>query len=180
MASLNDNLFTNRLMAFGFCSPMGYLEGRFSERGLSELVYREEISTEEARQGKNQMNAFKAWLDQFARGDAAARWKLLDLQGSEFRQAVWRRLLEIPMGETRSYGEIAREVGQPSASRAVGSAVGANQIAVLVPCHRVVPRAGGLGNYRWGVERKRALLDAERESGSALASIFFKPEKPSK
>jgi AraC family transcriptional regulator of adaptative response/methylated-DNA-[protein]-cysteine methyltransferase len=173
MASLNDNLFTNGEVEFGFSSRMGYLEGRFSKRGLSELAYCEEISAKGARQGNHQISAFKAWLDRFARADVAVRWKLLDLQGSDFRKAVWRRLLEIPMGETRTYGEIAREIGQASASRAVGSAVGANQIAVLVPCHRVVLREGGIGNYRWGVERKRALLDAERESGSALASIFF-------
>lgn len=174
MASLNDNLFTNQAEVFGFGSYLGPVRIRFTERGIAELVYREDKSPEKAGQDARLIEAFKEWVNLFERADAAERWELLDLSGSNFRRSVWRRLLEIPLGETRSYGEIAREIGQPGASRAVGSAVGANSLAVLVPCHRVLPQAGGIGNYRWGTERKRALLDVERESGSALSSLFFK------
>jgi len=81
--------------------------------------------------------------------------------GTDFQQRVWRALQRIPRGATRSYGQVAAEIGQPRAARAVGRAVAANPLAVLVPCHRVLPVAGGTGGYRWGAERKSALLAAE-------------------
>lgn len=86
----------------------------------------------------------------------------LDLVGTAFQQRVWRALREIPRGETRSYSEIAKRVGSPAAVRAVGSACGKNPVAVVVPCHRVVREDGELGGYRWGLDRKRALLERER------------------
>jgi len=87
----------------------------------------------------------------------------LDLIGTAFQQRVWRALREIPRGETRSYGEIAAQVGVPGAARAVGSACGKNPIAVAVPCHRVLRDDGGIGGYRWGLPRKRTLLERERK-----------------
>jgi AraC family transcriptional regulator of adaptative response/methylated-DNA-[protein]-cysteine methyltransferase len=86
----------------------------------------------------------------------------LDLRGTAFQIKVWRALLSIPEGEVRSYGELAAGIQDPKAVRAAASACGANRIAVLVPCHRVLRGDGGLGGYRWGVDRKRTLLDAER------------------
>jgi AraC family transcriptional regulator of adaptative response/methylated-DNA-[protein]-cysteine methyltransferase len=86
----------------------------------------------------------------------------LDVRGTAFRQRVWEKLCEIPCGETRTYSELAREMGKPDATRAVASACAANEIAVAIPCHRVVRRDGGMGGYRWGVERKERLLEAER------------------
>jgi AraC family transcriptional regulator of adaptative response/methylated-DNA-[protein]-cysteine methyltransferase len=74
---------------------------------------------------------------------------------------VWKALQEIPRGETRSYSELALHLGAPTASRAVAGACGANPIAIAVPCHRVVGKDGALAGYRWGVERKRRLLEAE-------------------
>ena len=88
----------------------------------------------------------------------------LDVAGTVFQQRVWEQLKKIPAGETRSYGEIAAALGQPGASRAVGSANGANPVAVLVPCHRVIQAGGGLGGYAWGEAIKRELLRRERES----------------
>src|SRR5690348_16337541 len=85
----------------------------------------------------------------------------LDLIGTPFQRRVWDELCEIPHGTTRSYGEIARRVGRPDAPRAVGAAVGANPVSILVPCHRAVAADGSLHNYRYGIERKRALLDIE-------------------
>ena len=85
----------------------------------------------------------------------------LDLRGTAFQMRVWRFLQGIPLGETRSYAEVAAGIGAPKATRAVGTACGANRVAVLVPCHRVLRGDGALGGYRWGLERKRALLDAE-------------------
>lgn len=85
----------------------------------------------------------------------------LDLRGTAFQIRVWRFLTQIPIGETRSYGQVAQAVGQPGAARAVGSACGRNRIAVLAPCHRVLRGDGGLGGYRWGEGRKRKLLAVE-------------------
>lgn len=87
----------------------------------------------------------------------------LDVRGTEFQQRVWVALREIPAGETRTYSEIAEAMGAPKSVRAVASACGANKLAVVIPCHRVVAKNGGLAGYRWGVERKRALLEQERD-----------------
>ena len=85
----------------------------------------------------------------------------LDLRGTVFQQRVWQALRAIPAGSTVSYAEIARRVGQPQSSRAVAQACAANPVAVAVPCHRVVRGSGELAGYRWGVARKRALLERE-------------------
>jgi AraC family transcriptional regulator of adaptative response/methylated-DNA-[protein]-cysteine methyltransferase len=85
----------------------------------------------------------------------------LDIQGTAFQQRVWQALREIPAGSTASYTEIARRIGAPSSVRAVAQACGANDLAVAIPCHRVVRNDGALSGYRWGVERKRALLERE-------------------
>ena len=85
----------------------------------------------------------------------------LDVRGTAFQQRVWQALANIPAGSTASYTEVAKRIGSPKAVRAVAHACAANAIAVAIPCHRVVRNDGGLAGYRWGVERKRALLDAE-------------------
>lgn len=85
----------------------------------------------------------------------------LDVRATAFQRRVWQGLLAIPYGETRSYGELAAELGMETAQRAVGSACGANPVALVIPCHRVRRSDGGLGGYRWGVERKRRLLESE-------------------
>ena len=87
----------------------------------------------------------------------------LDVRGTAFQQRVWQALRGIPAGETASYAQVAASIGAPGAVRAVGAACGANALAVAIPCHRVVRSDGGLSGYRWGVERKRALL--AREAG---------------
>jgi AraC family transcriptional regulator, regulatory protein of adaptative response / methylated-DNA-[protein]-cysteine methyltransferase len=86
----------------------------------------------------------------------------LDLRGTVFQLRVWQALRQIPRGETRSYSEVAREIGEPKATRAVARACAMNRVALLVPCHRVVGKDGSLTGYRWGEERKRQLLAAER------------------
>lgn len=92
----------------------------------------------------------------------------LDVQGTAFQEAVWQELRRIPPGETRSYAEIAAAVGKPGAVRAAGSANGANNVAVLIPCHRVIRSDGSLGGYAYGLEIKRELL--EREAGRSPSS----------
>jgi AraC family transcriptional regulator of adaptative response/methylated-DNA-[protein]-cysteine methyltransferase len=85
----------------------------------------------------------------------------LDVRGTAFQQRVWQALGEIPAGHTVSYRELAERIGKPSAVRAVAQACGANPVAIAIPCHRVVRTDGSLSGYRWGVERKRALLERE-------------------
>jgi AraC family transcriptional regulator of adaptative response/methylated-DNA-[protein]-cysteine methyltransferase len=89
----------------------------------------------------------------------------LDLLGTPFQRQVWAVLRTLPPGATLTYAELAEKIGRPSATRAVANACGDNHAAVVVPCHRVVRSDGGLGGYKWGVERKRALLERERGSG---------------
>lgn len=86
----------------------------------------------------------------------------LDIRGTAFQRQVWEVLQSIPAGETRSYSQVADMIGNPQAARAVATACAANQLAVVVPCHRVVARDGGLAGYRWGVDRKRDLLQREK------------------
>ena len=99
---------------------------------------------------------------QAASGVAVTTPLPLDLRGTAFQQRVWRELTRIPRGETITYAELAKRVGSPGAVRAVGSACGANPAAVIVPCHRVLRSDGALGGYRWGLERKAALLEKEQ------------------
>lgn len=87
-----------------------------------------------------------------------------DLKGTPFQKRVWQALCEIPPGTTISYGELAQRLGTPTATRAVATACAANPIAVAIPCHRVVAKNGALAGYRWGLERKRALLSREAEA----------------
>jgi AraC family transcriptional regulator of adaptative response/methylated-DNA-[protein]-cysteine methyltransferase len=91
----------------------------------------------------------------------AAPQVLLDLRGTAFQLRVWQALRQIPRGETRSYSQLARELGEPKATRAVARACALNRVALVVPCHRIVGATGSLTGYRWGVERKRMLLEAE-------------------
>jgi len=92
---------------------------------------------------------------------AAAKELPIDVAGTAFQEAVWRELRKIPLGETRSYAEIAAAIGQPKAVRAVGTANGDNHVAVLIPCHRVIRSDGSLGGYAGGLDRKRKLLETE-------------------
>ena len=94
----------------------------------------------------------------------------LDIQGTAFQRRVWAALQAIPPGVTASYSEIARRIGRPKAARAVASACAANSIAVAIPCHRALRADGGLGGYRWGLERKQALLEAEVEEAGLIKS----------
>jgi AraC family transcriptional regulator of adaptative response/methylated-DNA-[protein]-cysteine methyltransferase len=108
--------------------------------------------------------ALKQWADRIVRFITAPERNLdlpLDIRGTAFQARVWRALQKIPLGKTATYAEIAAALGEPKAVRAVAQACAANKLALLVPCHRVVRSDGGLGGYRWGPERKRALLHRE-------------------
>ena len=91
----------------------------------------------------------------------------LDVRATAFQRQVWEALRAIPTGETRSYGEVAKQIRRPNAARALARACAANQAAVVIPCHRVVRGDGSIGGYRWGVERKKRLLETERKAASS-------------
>lgn len=143
--------------------------------GLSAVLLgddREELRTELANRfpgatltdGDATLNALVAKVVAFVEAPARGLTVFLDMRGSEFQQSVWRALLEIPAGKTTTYREVANRIGRPSAVRAVAAACAANHLAVVVPCHRVVRTDGQLAGYRWGIERKRALLEREAEA----------------
>ncbi len=108
-------------------------------------------------------------LSQMGEHPTAATFPL-DVRATAFQQRVWKALQQIPRGETRSYSQLAVELGAPSSTRAVAGACAANPVAVVVPCHRIVGKDGSLTGYRWGTERKRRLLEAEKAAGGKPAS----------
>ncbi len=113
-----------------------------------------------------ELDAWIEALEVHIAGDAPRPDLPLDLRGTAFQIRVWRFLLRVPEGHVVSYAELAAGIGAPKAVRAAASACAANRIAVLVPCHRVLRGDGGLGGYRWGISRKRVLLDQERRRRS--------------
>jgi AraC family transcriptional regulator, regulatory protein of adaptative response / methylated-DNA-[protein]-cysteine methyltransferase len=150
----------------------------FAQFGPSEPALRAELAAEfpKAVLAASPMSAspeLDAWISAFEAhvGGHAPRPDVpLDLRGTAFQVKVWRFLLGIRAGELMSYSEVAAGIGAPKAVRAAASACAANRIAVLVPCHRVLRGDGGLGGYRWGIERKRALIDGERASARRSAT----------
>ena len=115
--------------------------------------------------------AFSAAVDQldaYFAGELTDFDLELDLRGTDFQQRVWKALLTVPYGETRSYGEIAEQIGAPGSARAVGLANGRNPIAIIVPCHRVIGANGSLTGYGGGLERKQALLELEKRATLTL------------
>ncbi|TPG84630.1 methylated-DNA--[protein]-cysteine S-methyltransferase [Pseudomonas mandelii] len=155
-------------------SSLGVLLLAFSAEGLCALLIGDDLATLErdlsrrfpGQQAPQRDEGLMPALEQTLRHLEDPRSTLdlpLDLTGSVFQRRVWNALRQIPLGETASYLDIARQLGQPTAFRAVANACGANPLAVIVPCHRVLRQDGSLGGYRWGLERKRQLLDREAQ-----------------
>ncbi|WP_310769054.1 methylated-DNA--[protein]-cysteine S-methyltransferase [Mycobacterium sp. Z3061] len=111
-------------------------------------------------------------LDAYFAGELCDFDVRLDMRGTEFQKRVWEALLTIPYGETRSYGQIAEQIGAPGAARAVGLANGHNPIAIIVPCHRVIGAAGKLTGYGGGLDRKQTLLSLEKRRAPADLTLF--------
>lgn len=126
-----------------------------------ERELREEFRAAAIQRDDTALRPFAKAIVPAVKGDAGFVDLPLDIKATAFQQKVWDALRQIPCGETRSYAEIARQIGDPSATRAVARACASNPVAVVVPCHRVVRGTGDLAGYRWGVERKQKLLRAE-------------------
>jgi AraC family transcriptional regulator of adaptative response/methylated-DNA-[protein]-cysteine methyltransferase len=153
-------------------SPLGALLVAATDRGLCKVDIGSQASGLEARLAREFHGATRVRDDDALAplvedvlgridGRGPGRDVPLDVRGTAFQRRVWEELRRIPLGETRTYGDVALAIGAPGASRAVGSACGANPVPVVVPCHRVVPASGGVGNYGLGPDRKRRLLERE-------------------
>ena len=133
-----------------------------SDAALEDALRQEYPQAEIVRKDKELTSWVRAIRDRI-RGENGGSLPL-DIQATAFQRRVWEQLRAIPAGTTRSYSEIAKRIGQPRAARAVARACATNPVAVAIPCHRVVRNGGGLGGYRWGVERKEKLLELEKKA----------------
>lgn len=150
-----------------FPSPVGELSLIASDKGLVAILWenddpdRVRIGTTTRDDDHPAIAASRSQLADYFKGRLNRFSVPLDFQGTDFQKSVWQALLTIPYGETRSYGEIARQIGRPTASRAVGAANGRNPISIIAPCHRVIGASGALTGFAGGVEAKRYLLELE-------------------
>lgn len=156
----------NSLAAGVYESPLGLLEIEASDRGVVAVRFaagrKGRRPAPASGEGARHVAACARQLDEYFRGARSSFSIPLDLRGSPFDLAVWKRLVHIPYGRTASYGEIAASIGRPGAARAVGGANHRNPVVVLVPCHRVVGSDGSLTGYGGGLWRKKRLLDHEK------------------
>lgn len=154
-------------------SPLGRLLVAATTRGLSALMLGENDSRLESElkrdypnaeiiRNRNGFSGYVRALLRHLRGQQPHLDLPLDVRATAFQRRVWEELLRIPYGEARSYAQVARAIGRPSAVRAVARACASNHISVVIPCHRVVGSDGKLTGYRWGIERKQALLKLEK------------------
>ncbi len=154
-------------------TPLGRMLVAATERGLCAVRFgenaselerdlREEFHAAELHRDDAAMGKYVEPLLASLRGDNTIIDLPLDVRATAFQKKVWETLRQIPRGETRSYTDVARDIGEPHAVRAVARACASNPVAIAVPCHRVVRSDGGLAGYRWGVDRKKKLLEAER------------------
>jgi AraC family transcriptional regulator of adaptative response/methylated-DNA-[protein]-cysteine methyltransferase len=161
-----------RIAYCSFPSPLGTVLIAATEQGLCSVklgddvrhlrdLLGEEFSAAQLVEGE--LKELKAKILAFIQGEASLSRLPLDIRGTVFQRRVWDELRRIPRGETRTYQDIARAIGFPAAVRAVGSACGANPVALAVPCHRAVRTDGGLGGYAWGLPRKKKLLALEKK-----------------
>jgi AraC family transcriptional regulator of adaptative response/methylated-DNA-[protein]-cysteine methyltransferase len=149
-------------------SPLGPLLIAATEKGICRLTFDEDESALRRRFPNADIQpddgTIAPWVDaalKAIRAPSQASDVPIDVRGTAFQEAVWQELRKIPLGETRSYADIAKAVGQPGAVRAVGTANGSNPVSILVPCHRVIRSDGSLGGYGGGLENKKKLLAAE-------------------
>ena len=150
-------------------SPQGLIELEHSDQSLIKLRFIDEQKNLTESLSKDSL---KDWLDAYFRGEQIAADFEWMAEGSEFERSVWNEVMKIPAGETRSYADIARALGDPNLTRAVGKANGSNPILLLIPCHRVIASNGDLTGYSGGIERKARLLDHERKFWGIQKALF--------
>ena len=149
-------------------SPVGPLLLVVSERGLVALEFGGRRIGEGWVESAEKTAPYARQMNEYFSGRRRSFDLPLDLRGTDFQRRCWQKLLKIPYGETRSYADIARAIGNPAAVRAVGLANGQNPIAIIVPCHRVIGSDGSLTGYGGGLETKRKLLELEGALSGSL------------
>jgi methylated-DNA-[protein]-cysteine S-methyltransferase len=159
----------NTILYTQISSPIGQLLLDGTEHGLQGLHMSPAAPRPGWRSARDPFANAVEQLEQYFAGKRVEFDLELDMRGTDFQKSVWEALLTIPYGETRSYGEIARQIGRPDRARAVGAANGSNPISIIVPCHRVIGADGSLTGYGGGLDRKRFLLD--HESGVASLNL---------
>ncbi len=141
---------------------VGWLELRVSDRGITSISFIKEPAAPMIGSAHSMMKKLTDELDRYFSGKLTAfSIPVAFTAGSPFQRRVWKQLTLVPYGETRSYADIARGVGNPSASRAVGGANGSNPVPIVIPCHRVIRADGSIGGYSSGIHIKRKLLELE-------------------
>src|SRR5687767_3321325 len=161
-------------------TPLGQMLVAATAKGICRLTFDEDVAAlkrrfpnAEIKPADTAMASLISGVLQAIETPAAAQDLPIDVAGTAFQEAVWRELRKIPAGETRSYADIAAAIGDPKATRAVGTANGSNPVAVLVPCHRVIRSDGTLGGYAGGLDRKRKLLAAEGAKWEEQQKLAF-------
>jgi len=142
-------------------SPLGFLEITGTERGILTLDFIEKVPARQQEVSPALQEAVKQ-IDQYFQGQRKEFSLPLELQGTDFQKQVWHKLMAIPFGQTRSYLDVAKEMGREKAARAVGNANNKNKIAIIIPCHRVIGSNGALTGYASGIWRKEWLLKHEQ------------------
>ena len=166
-----DRLNERRLVYTWLNSPVGRLKLVATDRGLAGVLWEKERPNRVRFSAPVEDASHAVLVDverqliEYFGGRRTAFSLRLDVAGTEFQRQVWAALLTIPFGETRSYAQIARQIGKPSATRAVGAANGRNPIAIVAPCHRVVGATGALTGFAGGLEAKAYLLALESRGG---------------
>jgi methylated-DNA-[protein]-cysteine S-methyltransferase len=154
-------------------SPLGGLTLVASDKGLAAILWKDENPRRVLRSSLVEDPDYPVLVETerqfraYFAGSLTTFSLPLDFKGTEFQKSVWQALLTIPFGETRSYGEIARQIGRPTAGRAVGAANGRNPISIVAPCHRVIGSNGALTGYAGGLAAKEHLLGLERGTAAA-------------
>ena len=149
-------------------SPVGTLRLTGTGKVLTGLSFCSDLPAEAEQAGAEAFESVKNWLDAYFRGEPAAPDFAMEPAGTSFQKLIWELLLTIPFGETKTYGELAREAArimgkEKMSAQAVGQAVGHNPIAIIIPCHRVLGAGGTLTGYAYGLEKKQWLLQHEQK-----------------
>jgi methylated-DNA-[protein]-cysteine S-methyltransferase len=156
-------------------SPVGALKLVASDNGLAAILWEDDdpkrvrLGELVQRPGHPLLDEVERQLSEYFAGARTAFTVTLDMRGTIFQKKIWSALLAIPFGETRSYAEIARQVGSPTAFRAVGAANGRNPVSIIIPCHRAIGSNGALTGFAGGLEAKQYLLTLERRRQKAAA-----------
>lgn len=166
------------------CAPtaLGYVLIATTDKGISRIAFGDDagalvdelrgmLANAALHEDPARIAPFVAQIEAYLNGSRETFDLPLDVAATAFRQRVWDALRRIPYGETRTYTDIAESLGEPRAVRAVASACASNPVALAIPCHRVIQKGGALAGYRWGLERKAALLEAEAKRGGIAAGF---------